>query len=183
MDLKILLDVARKSIFTYFDKSLVLNKDYYLSNYDELSENRASFVALKLNGRLRGSFGSFNASKQLFEDVFDNARKAAFNDPSFEPIEIKDFTNIKIEVSVLTPSKKIDYIDKYDLKEKIIPKKHGVILEYQDKKATFLPQVWDELQTFEQFITSLCLKAGVSSSCFENNAKVFIYEVIKEKEE
>lgn len=112
------MDVARKSIFTYFDKSLVLNKDYYLSNYDELSENRASFVALKLNGRLRGSFGSFNASKQLFEDVFDNARKAAFNDPSFEPIEIKDFTNIKIEVSVLTPSKKIDYIDKYDLKEK-----------------------------------------------------------------
>ncbi|RXJ98732.1 AMMECR1 domain-containing protein [Arcobacter sp. CECT 8986] len=182
MNLKILLDVARKSIFTSFDKSLSLNKDYYLSKYDELSEQRASFVTLKLNGRLRGCIGSLDACRELYEDVFDNARKAAFNDPRFEPIELRDFANIKIEVSVLTPAKKIDYIDKYDLKEKIIPKKHGVILEYEDKRATFLPQVWQELQTFEQFISSLCLKAGVSSTCLENNAKVYVYEVMIERE-
>jgi hypothetical protein len=55
MDLKVLLDIARKSIFTYFDKSLVLNKEFYLSNFDELSEQRASFVTLTINGRLRST--------------------------------------------------------------------------------------------------------------------------------
>lgn len=105
MDLKVLLDIARKSIFTYFDNSLILNKQFYLSNYDELNEQRATFVTLTLNGRLRGCIGSLNAHTFLYEDVFINARKAAFNDPRFEPLKFKDFTNIKIEVSVLTPPK------------------------------------------------------------------------------
>ncbi|RXJ86110.1 AmmeMemoRadiSam system protein A [Arcobacter sp. CECT 8985] len=183
MDLRILLDIARKSIFTYFDKSLILSKEYYISNHDELTEQRATFVSLTINGRLRGCIGSIEAYRELYEDVFENARKAAFYDTRFSPIEMKDFFNIKIEVSVLTPAKKVDYIDKYDLKEKIIPKKHGVILNFEGKQATFLPQIWNDLPTFEEFIDSLCLKAGVSTSCFEQNAQVYIYEVIKIKED
>ncbi|PHO09373.1 AMMECR1 domain-containing protein [Malaciobacter canalis] len=182
MDLKVLLDIARKSIFTYFDKSLVLNKEFYLSNFDELSEQRASFVTLTLNGRLRGCIGSLTAHTQLYEDVFINARKAAFNDPRFEPLQFKDFTNIKIEVSVLTPPKRVTYIDRYDLKDKIIPNKHGVILNYNENQATFLPQVWEQLPSFDEFINSLCLKANVSASCLEDNAQIFIYEAMKIKE-
>jgi hypothetical protein len=82
----------------------------------------------------------------------------------------------------LTPPKRVTYIDRYDLKDKIIPNKHGVILSYNENQATFLPQVWEQLPSFDEFINSLCLKANVSASCLEENAQIFIYEAMKIKE-
>ncbi|MFY9075225.1 AmmeMemoRadiSam system protein A [Malaciobacter mytili] len=182
MDLKILLDIARKSIYTVFDKSLQINKDYYISSFKELEEQKATFITLTLNGNLRGCIGSLVAHNSLYDDVFINARKAAFNDPRFNSLSYEEFNKIKIEVSILTPAKLLNYSDIEDLKQKIIPYKHGVILKYKNNQATFLPQVWEQLNTFEEFISSLCKKANLDFSILYKNPEICLYEAIKVKE-
>lgn len=182
MNLKILLDIARKSIYTAFDNSLQLNKQYYLNSFKELEEQRATFVTLTLNGNLRGCIGSLVAYNSLYEDIFLNARKAAFNDPRFSPLTYDELNKIKIEVSILTPAKLLKYRDIEDLKQKITPFKHGVILKYENHQATFLPQVWEQLNSFEEFISSLCKKANLDFLILNKNPEIYLYEAIKVKE-
>ncbi len=182
MNLKILLDIARKSIYTAFDNSLELNKQYYLNSFKGLEEKRATFVTLTLNGNLRGCIGSLVAHNSLYEDVFINSRKAAFNDPRFNSLSYEELNKIKIEVSVLTPAKLLSYTNIEDLKQKITPFKHGVILKYKNHQATFLPQVWEQLNSFEEFISSLCKKANLDSSILYKKPEIYLYEAIKAKE-
>ena len=65
MDLRILLDIARKSILTSFDNSLLLNKEFYLNNFKDLNKISASFVTLTIDERLRGCIGTLQAKKML----------------------------------------------------------------------------------------------------------------------
>lgn len=182
MDLNILLDIARKSILSSFDSSLKINKEEILLKYKELNELSASFVTLTKQGQLRACIGSLQAYESLYDSVFKNARKAAFSDPRFLSLEKEELEKIKIEVSVLSQAKLLEYKDLEDLREKLIPNKHGVILKHQQKQATFLPQVWEQLPSFEEFISNLCYKANLDVSCFESGAEIFVYEVKKVKE-
>lgn len=53
---------------------------------DPLRENRACFVTLKKDGKLRGCIGSLQAHQPLAKDLSENAYKAAFKDPRFPPL-------------------------------------------------------------------------------------------------
>jgi len=88
----------------------------------------------------------------------------------------------KIEVSILTPSKEISYTNVSDLKSKIKPNIDGIILELDGQKATFLPQVWEELPEFEEFFGHLLSKAGLAMDSFKYNPKIYKYGVQKYKE-
>jgi AMMECR1 domain-containing protein len=57
----------------------------------------------------------------------------------------------------------------------------GIILQKGSRKATFLPQVWEELPTFELFFSHLCQKAGLESSCLESHPDIWRYKVEKVK--
>lgn len=177
----ILLEVARNTILSEFDDSFEINKEKLFEKYPILKENRACFVTLNLNGRLRGCIGSLVAHRNLLDDVISNTYNAAFSDLRFNRLSFNEFKSISIEISVLTPALFLEYKDKSDLKEKIKVGEHGVILELDEKRATFLPQVWEQIPNFEDFFTQLSKKAGFSDNILEKHPKIYTYTAIKIK--
>lgn len=179
MEAKTLIDLARGSIEEEF------GKEFDLESYkkEELKNYGASFVTISLAGQLRGCIGTLVAQKPLYQDIYDNAKSAAFRDPRFKPLSQDEFGKIGVEVSVLTEPKELEYSDVEDLKSKIVPNKHGVILTSGYYKATFLPQVWEQLPTFELFFSHLCQKSGLEDGCLKDHPKIMTYEALKYKED
>jgi len=139
----------------------------------------AAFVTLhSRNGDLRGCIGSLTARRSLIEDVRSNALAAAFEDPRFPPLTADELPGIMIEVSVLTAPDPLPYVDAPDLVHKLTPHVDGVILEQGWHRATFLPQVWDQLPMPEEFLSHLCYKAGLSGAAWRNgDLAVSTYQV------
>ncbi len=175
---EILLDIAREAILSEFENSS-FNFDRWVDKYPELLNKGAVFVTLTLDRDLRGCIGSLIAYRALIEDLVENAKSAAFKDPRFKPLSIDEFKKVELEVSLLTSPKLLEYIDKNDLKSKIRPNIDGVILRLGSYQATFLPQVWEQLPSFELFFAHLCQKANLNQDCLEDHPDIFIYEVKK----
>ena len=150
-----------------------------------LQEPGASFVTLHTrSGALRGCIGSLIAYRPLLEDVKANALAAAFEDPRFPPLVASELDDIVVEVSVLTSPQPLSYVDAEDLVRKLRPFVDGVIIERGWHRATFLPQVWEQLPTPEEFLTQLCYKAGLPGRAWrEGDLKVSVYQVQKFEEE
>ncbi|OCL83558.1 AmmeMemoRadiSam system protein A [Arcobacter porcinus] len=176
MDKRLLLDLARKSILQKFDKNIEIDKILLKQKYPFLSEKRASFVTINKDGKLRGCIGSLIATKSLLDDLLSNSYMAAFEDPRFFELSETEFKECEIELSILSHPKELIYKDFDDLKEKLIPNIHGVILEFDGRRSTFLPQVWQMLPKFEDFFAQLCYKGSFEID--ENfRPKVYTYEV------
>jgi len=176
--LKPLLKLAREAIQTKLD-----SRDLKVSQElkESFSEKLACFVTLTIASELRGCIGSLEARQELWKDVIENARNAAFSDPRFPELTSEEFKRIKIEVSILSPLKKIDYKTLNELKKKT--DKKGVLIKKGYYSATYLPQVWEEISSFEDFISSLCMKAGLARDSWKNlSLEVYTYEVEKIKE-
>ena len=144
---------------------------------------RATFVTLKKAGELRGCIGSLEARRPLAEDVIANARAAAFQDPRFAPLAREEFGAIDIEVSLLTPPRRIAFSDDADLVGKLRPGEDGVILERGAERATFLPQVWENLPDPAHFLDQLKRKAGFAPGVRAADCKVLRYAALKWSEE
>lgn len=147
-----------------------------------LSDERATFVTLNIDGYLRGCMGSLKPHRKLIDDIIHNAKEAAFRDFRFQPLKVDEIEELNIEISLLTIPKLIVYESLEELKDKIKVGTHGVILEKYNDRATFLPQVWEQLPTFELFFESLCLKAGLNKDCLSSFPTIHTYEVEKYKE-
>ena len=137
-----------------------------------------TFVTLKINGQLRGCIGNLQAEGSVAEGVKRNALSAAFHDSRFSPLSEKEFAAIEIDISVLSPSQRLEYSDGEDLVSKLRPGIDGVILKHGNAGATFLPQVWDQLPTPEQFLGHLCRKAGLPENSWRDlHPDIEIYQV------
>lgn len=144
-----------------------------------LYDKGASFVTLKKFGRLRGCIGSIKAYRPLYLDVRENAVAAAFQDPRFPPVVAEEFDDLLIEVSVLTPPMDLPVRDEAELGAKLRPGVDGVILSYGVHRATFLPQVWEELPDPSSFLAHLKMKAGLPPDFWDEGIHVQIYQVEK----
>jgi AmmeMemoRadiSam system protein A len=180
--MNILLKIARASILEQFEGKTLINKKELIKEYPFLKEKRATFVTLKIENRLRGCIGSILPRMTLIDDVIYNAKEAAFSDPRFSPLTKEEYDKIKIEISLLTIPQKLEYKDIDDLKDKIIPHKHGVILALGGYQATFLPSVWEELPKFELFFGHLCQKASMREDCLKYSPTIYTYETQTIKE-
>jgi AmmeMemoRadiSam system protein B/AmmeMemoRadiSam system protein A len=134
-----------------------------------MQEKRGAFVSLKKQGRLRGCIGYIEARKPLAQTVGDMAVAAAFNDPRFPPLKREELADLDIEISVLTPLKKIDDIN--DIKVG----KHGLYVVRGFYSGLLLPQVateyrWDRLT----FLQETCYKAGLPADAWRDE-KTEIY--------
>jgi len=134
-----------------------------------LDKKMGVFVTLHHRGELRGCIGTLKPVSSLAKEVVENARHAAFHDPRFPPLTQKEFSEITMDISVLTSPSAMDYTGPEDLKKKLKPGIHGVILEKNGAKATFLPQVWDQLPEPDIFLEHLCRKAGLSSHAWKDS--------------
>lgn len=182
MENQILLEIAKKSIEKKFDETVKIDKTKLLIDFPFLAQNGATFVTLTLNGQLRGCIGSLQAYRPLLDDLISNAYAAAFEDPRFYELTLDEFKKVKIEISILSTPVEVIYKDIEDLKSKIKPNIHGVILQKDGRRSTFLPQVWEQLLSFEEFFSHLCYKGSFEENCLEFHPQVFTYEVKKIKE-
>lgn len=181
MEREVLLKIANDAIESKFDSSINLDKNTLFKDYPYLQELGACFVTLNLEGKLRGCVGTLEASLSLFDDLVINAKNAAFNDPRFYELSFDEFKKIDLEISILSKPEKLDYCDIEDLKSKIKPNVHGVILKDGMKRSTFLPQVWEQLPSFEDFFRHLCHKGNFEENFLLANPDIYVYEVNKVK--
>ncbi len=181
MSNSILLKIAKDAIEEELYNKSIIDRVDLESNFDFLNDQRACFVTLKLEDRLRGCIGSLLPQRKLIDDVIENAQNAAFRDFRFQPLSKKEFEKVEIEISLLTIPKMIIYDSVEELKEKIRPNIDGVILKQEQNKATFLPQVWEELPSFDEFFEHLSLKAGLDIDSLTHFPEIFTYQVEKVK--
>ena len=142
-----------------------------------LEENRGCFVSLHKNEILRGCIGTIEPARSLISNVEENALNAAFKDPRFPPLKRDELSAVDIEISVLTVPEVLDFEDSEELKKKLIPGVHGVILSREWHRAIYLPQVWEQLPQKESFLEHLCLKAGMEGTCWKDpQTRIKIYQ-------
>ena len=176
---KLMLKLAREAIADQLGRELsdsAVDQDQ-LKN-DIFKAQRATFVTLNLEGRLRGCIGSLTAAEPVAINVKKNAVNAAFHDPRFSPLSAEEFDRVSIDVSILSEPVPLVYSDADDLLAKLRPAVDGVIIRKGAASATFLPQVWEQLPAPQDFLGHLCLKAGLSSKVWRRgDLEVLTYRV------
>ncbi len=121
-----------------------------------LQRPSAVFVTLHQRGQLRGCIGTTAARIPLWQAVSEYACAAAFEDPRFPSVTSAELPGLHIEISVLSPMRRIN-----DPRE-IIPGRHGVTVRQGHRCGLFLPQVWEQLPDMDSFMGYLCAeKAGL----------------------
>ncbi len=139
----------------------------------------ATFVTLRKNGALRGCIGTLEAHRPLLVDVKANARAAAFRDPRFLPLQPEELDEIRIEVSLLSLLQPIECTSEEDALARLHPFEDGIVLEYGSARATFLPQVWEDLPEPARFLNELKRKAGLPASFWASGVRLSRYSVAK----
>ncbi|MFO7911446.1 MAG: AmmeMemoRadiSam system protein A [Desulfotignum sp.] len=143
-----------------------------------LNEKRGVFVTLHKDGQLRGCIGNIAPEKSVMEGVSESAVSAAFKDSRFPPLTKEELACIDIEVSLLTPPEKMQFSNTREMLDQLTPFEDGVIVEKDHCRATFLPQVWEQLPAREAFLSHLCLKAGCDSNAWQSgDMTLYTYQV------
>ena len=173
-DKKMLKDIALQSIKDSLDgkRIAVANSKLYTLN-STLKQKCGAFVSLHKHGHLRGCIGHFGEDYPLHEIVAEMARAAAFEDPRFMPVTHDELDDLDIEISVLTPMRRIQSLDEFELH------RHGIYIKKGYRSGTFLPQVANEVNwTKEEFVGHCSQdKAGLGWDGWRD-AELYVYEAI-----
>ncbi|MFO7826979.1 MAG: AmmeMemoRadiSam system protein A, partial [Bacteroidales bacterium] len=173
-----LLKIARNTINEYLKSGKItdIDKNEITS---AMQKHCGAFVTLHLEGSLRGCIGRFSANEPLYEIVQKMAVAAATEDHRFSPLKPEELDKIDLEISVLTPMKKIESIDEIEMGQ------HGIYIKKGFATGTFLPQVAQETGWTKEEFLGYCArnKAGLGWDGWKD-AEIFIYEafVFSEKE-
>ena len=172
-DKKKLKEIALNSIKDSLDGKSVSVRVSPMQDYPMLSKKCGAFVSLHKHGHLRGCIGHFGEDTPLYEIVAEMARAAAFEDPRFMPVSREELDAIDIEISVLTPMRRIQSLDEFELH------RHGIYIRKGYRSGTFLPQVADEVNwTKEEFVGHCSQdKAGLGWNGWKD-AELYVYEAI-----
>jgi AmmeMemoRadiSam system protein A len=178
-----LTEAEKKTLISIVKKTIeckLLSKKVPEFNIDSevLKENKGAFVTLRKNENLRGCIGYIEARKPLYKTVSEMAIAAAFNDPRFSPLRLNELKDVTIEISVLSPLKKVDDINEIEVGV------HGLYITKGFHSGLLLPQVateyrWDRLT----FLEETCHKAGLHSDAWKDegtNIYIFAADVFKE---
>ena len=169
---RMLKDIALTSIKDSLDGKPISHHSPLTSN---LSEKCGAFVSLHKHGRLRGCIGHFGEDVPLHEIVAEMARAAAFEDPRFMPVTADELADIDIEISVLTPMRRIQSLDEFELH------RHGIYIRKGYRSGTYLPQVADEVNWTKEEFVSHCAqdKAGIGWDGWKDaETELYVYEAI-----
>ena len=171
-DKKDLLGIARNTVVSYIKdgKTPEINENRLSSL---LKTNCGAFVTLKKRGNLRGCIGRFDASEPLYKVVQEMAVASSTQDTRFLPVESNELPELEIEISVLTPMRRISSIDEFELG------KHGIYMRKGFRSGTFLPQVASETGwTKEEFLGHCAQdKADIGWDGWRG-AELYVYEAI-----
>lgn len=174
-----LIDLARQTIEEHLGIQPEQPVAPELLTDPELQETRAVFVTLNKRGQLRGCIGSLSGTESILDGIKRHAINAAFHDHRFSPVTGEEVAELELDISVLTEPKPLSYEDGDDLVKKLRPNIDGVILQHSSgARATFLPQVWEQLPSPPLFLGHLCRKAGLSQTEWQTGSlAIQIYQV------
>ena len=169
---RMLKDIALTSIKDSLDGKRIA-QPIFNSQFSILNSKCGAFVSLHKQGRLRGCIGHFGEDVPLYEIVAEMARAAAFEDPRFMPVTKNELDDIDIEISVLTPMRRIQSLDEFELH------RNGIYIRKGYRSGTFLLQVADEVNWTKEEFVSHCAqdKAGIGWSGWKD-AELYVYEAI-----
>jgi AmmeMemoRadiSam system protein A len=175
---KRLLQIARESLTSYVRDG---KRNNFVEKDAVLNEPMGAFVTLHEKGELRGCIGNMVGRGPLYQTVADMAIEAATGDPRFPVLSPAEIDAVDIEVSVLSPMKKVGG------PEEIKIPGNGVVIKRGFRSGVFLPQVATETGwSKEEFLSNLCAhKAGLAPDAWKDPATdiyVFSAEVFGEKE-
>ena len=175
----VLLSLARASI----ERALGLTPAYSM-HAAWLEHQAAVFVTLSTpdgtaDGVLRGCIGSLEAHRTLAQDISENATAAAMRDPRFDPVRVEELDALQIEVSLLGKPELMVFGSEDEALAQLKPHRDGVIFAAAGRRATFLPQVWDQIPAPREFLAQLKSKAGVSPDYWSADIKLWRYGVAK----
>ena len=121
----------------------------------EMAERAGVFVSLKKDGELRGCIGTFEpTTKNIAEEILQNAASAALRDPRFPPVKKEELDALVYSVDVLTEPELVAGADALDVK------KYGVIVEYRARKGLLLPDLAG-VNTVEEQLRIARQKGGI----------------------
>lgn len=171
-----LLGIAREAI-----TEALHNRPYSpaLKRSQRLLAPGGVFVTIRTGHDLRGCIGYIESHRPLVDTVAEVARKAAFDDPRFPPLLHSELEHISLEISILSPLRRIKDV------EEIRVGTHGLLLELGLQRGLLLPQVapefgWDR----QEFLEAVSRKAGLPRDAWEDpDAVIFVFtaEIIEEK--
>jgi len=99
------------------------------------------------------------------------ALQAAFEDPRFSRLTLREVSELKIEISVLTPMRQVSG------PEAIVVGRDGVLLQKGGCSAVFLPQVAPEQGWGrDEMLDNLSCKAGLSPSAWREGASFSTFQ-------
>jgi AmmeMemoRadiSam system protein B/AmmeMemoRadiSam system protein A len=149
-----------------------------LPDHPALGQPGATFVTLHdAEGGLRGCIGRLEACRALGDDVRANAHAAAFGDPRFAPLRAHEWHGIQVEVSLLDAPEPLVVRNEAEALAALRPGVDGVIFEWREARATFLPQVWAQLPDPARFVAALKRKAGLAADFWAADVRLSRYRV------
>jgi AmmeMemoRadiSam system protein A len=176
---QLLVRLARQTISKKLGRQTQVPDDLETALASDIyQQHHGTFVTLKKKGQLRGCIGSLAAYEPIADGIRQNAVNAAFRDPRFRPLSDAELDEIQVEISILSDPKPLAYTDSEDLIKKLRVHVDGVILRKGSASATFLPQVWEQLPDPRQFLSQLCLKAGLTKDAWiKSKPEISTYQV------
>jgi len=169
-----LCELVRKSL------SYSINKQHYTPSQlpisRALNQKKASFVTLYTQGSLRGCIGTYIADTPLYQDVCDHTYSSACEDPRFLPLTEKELKTVSFHISILSELIEMENLGESNLFKKLKPKIDGLMLKQGGKRAIFLPSVWEQLNTAEEFVAALKQKGGWDKSFWSEDFKIYLFQ-------
>lgn len=175
---KRLLEIAKKTIHEHVNnnKRLKIND---IINPKLLTKNGA-FVTIKKRGMLRGCIGNFTSDAPLYETIIEMAISASSHDPRFPPVTEGELANLELEISVLSPLRRITDVNEIEVG------KHGIYIIKGFYRGVLLPQVateygWDR----KTFLEQTCNKANLPKDAWKDKDTeilIFSAQVFSEDE-
>ncbi len=144
------------------------------SGFERLDKILAgAFVSVYIAGELRGCIGSFSEDEPVIKVIRKMAVQAVSHDYRFEPVSVRELEQLGIEISVLTPRKKISSLNE------LVTGRDGIYIIKGFNRGTLLPQVaaengWDA-ETFVSYCSMY--KAGIGRDGWRQ-AELYTYEAI-----
>jgi AmmeMemoRadiSam system protein A len=143
-----------------------------------LLETRGCFVTLAASRALRGCIGHIFPRVPLFQAIIENTSRSAMRDPRFPSVRLDEIEAIQIEISILSGLVPLRFHTPDDLLLQLEPEEHGVVIQSGGRVATFLPQVWRQIQDRRQFMERLAEKAHCPRGAWKHpETTVSVYRV------
>jgi AmmeMemoRadiSam system protein B/AmmeMemoRadiSam system protein A len=168
-DQRLLLDSARRTLAHYLETGERRPMPPE-GGSPAIEQRAAAFVTLRSGGNLRGCVGRKVSGEPLSALIPSLALAAALDDTRFSPVEPGE-TDLDIEISVLSPMKRIASLDEFRVNE------HGALLESGLNHGLLLPQVATERGwTAKQFLEALARKAGASRDVYRDaSTRIYVF--------